>query len=99
MELSDSAEHEIDSIVEYIAKDLANPAAAGGFIDAVLEKIAEIKRHPYMYELSRNEMLAKRGYRRMVIDNYIALYLVDEHRHVVDIARVFYGKREYERYI
>ena len=52
-----------------------------------------------MFELSRNERLAKMGYRRFVVGNYIALYLVDEGKHIVTISRIFYGKQDYEKHI
>ena len=30
---------------------------------------------------------------------YIALYMVDEGKHIVTISRIFYGKQDYEKHI
>ena len=48
-----------------------------------------------MYELSRDAALSQRGYRKVVISNYKALYLVDEERKLVIISRVFDGSMNY----
>ena len=96
---SDSSELDLDKILTYIAEKLSTPKAAADFADALDEKYEALERQPYMYELSRNKRLARLGYRRIVIDNYIALYLVNDERREVIIARIFYGKQNYERFI
>ena len=97
--ISASAERDIDEIIVYIAEKLANPKAASDFADALEEKYTELEAHPFIFELSRNERLAQAGYRRFVIGNYVALYLVNEELQEVIIARIFYGRRDYEKYI
>jgi len=94
-----SAEHDLDEIILYIAVNLGNPKAAAGFADALDEKYSELEEQPFMFELSRNAKLADRGYRRFVVNKYVVLYLVNEERREVSISRIFYGKRNYEKYI
>lgn len=97
--VSESAERDVDEILSYIADKLSNPKAAADFADALEEKYGELEEHPLMFELSRNERLAQRGYRRFVVGSYVALYLVNEGDQIVDVARIFYGRRDYEKYI
>jgi plasmid stabilization system protein ParE len=97
--VTESAERDLDEILGYIAQNLANPKAAADFADALERKYTELEHHPFLFELSRNERLAKKKYRRFVVGNYIALYLVDENNCKVTIARIFYGAREYEKYL
>jgi plasmid stabilization system protein ParE len=96
---TESADRDLDEILAYIAETPANPKAAADFADAPEERYAALEDHPLMFELSRNERLARMGYRRFVAGNYVALYLVSEERREVTIARIFYGRRDYEKYI
>ena len=99
VEVSESADRDLDAILTYIADELASPKAASDFADEVDAKYEMLETYPFMFELSRNERLAKIGYRRFVIGNYIALYLVDEGKRIVTISRIFYGKQDYEKHI
>jgi len=99
VKISESANVDLETIFNYIAEELSNPKAATDFADALSEKYMELEEHPFMFEVSRNERLAELGYRRFVIGSYIALYLVNEERQEVTIARIFYGKQNYGRYI
>ena len=99
VEISDSADFDLNEILTYIAVELSNPKAAADFADALDEKYANLETHPYMFELSRHERLAELGYRRFVIGSFVALYLVNEAQHEVTIMRIFYGKQNYEKYI
>ena len=99
VEVSESADRDLDAIITYITEELASPQAAADFADELDAKYENLENHPLMFELSRNERLARMGYRRFIVGNYVALYLVDEDECVVTISRLFYGKRDYEKYI
>jgi len=99
VEVSESADRDLDTILAYIAGELANPKAASDFANEIDAKYEMLENHPLMFELSRNERLAKMGYRRFVVGKYIALYQVNEGRRVVTISRIFYGKQDYEKHI
>jgi toxin ParE1/3/4 len=36
------------------------------------------------------------GMRKMSVDNYVVYYLIDDQKHAVQIARIFYGGRDVE---
>ena len=97
--VTDSAENDIASIINYIANELGNTSETLSLIASIDEKYEYLSENPYVYEESRHGTLRHRGYRRIVIDNYIPLYLVDDDNHIVTIARVFYGKQDYKNYI
>ena len=97
--LSDAADHDIDEILTYIAEKLANPQAAANLADELEKRYTDLENHPLMYGLSKNVRLAKMGYHRFVVGSYVALYQVDEEQCIVTISRIFYGKREYVRYL
>jgi len=99
VETSDSAHSDLDNILLYMIDELASPLVATNFSDALDQKYELLEEHPFMFEVSRNERLAKLGYRRLVIGNYVALYLVNDENKTVTIARIFHGKQNYEKYI
>ena len=97
--VTDSAENDIASIINYIVNELCNNSAALSLISSIEEKYEYLSKNPYAYEKSRNATLRYRGYRRIAIDNYILLHLVDADNHIITIARVFYGKQDYQNCI
>lgn len=99
VKISESAERDLDEILSYIAGKLANPKAAADFADALEEHYGQLETYPLAYELSRNERLARKGYRRFAVGSYVVLYLADETKHEINIARIFYGRRDYEKHI
>ena len=96
---TESAGEDIDAILGYIIKEFDNLSAASDFADEIDDKYEKLEANPYMYEESRDARLRKQGYRRIPIKNYVMLYLVDEARKEVNIARVFYGKQDYANLI
>ena len=51
------------------------------------------KRHPVLDW----EPWSSEGVRRMVVDNYVLLYVVDDRKGVVAIVRVLYGARDLDQ--
>jgi addiction module RelE/StbE family toxin len=97
--ISPSAKSDIDEILTYIMGELDNVSAATRLADEVDEKIELLTRQPKMFSSSLDSRLAEKGYRRVVIQNYVMLYRIDEDAKQVLVARLFYGKREYEKYL
>lgn len=96
---TEAAEQDLVEIIEYIIEVFGNTTAATKLHDALVARINELSIHPFIYELSRNERLARQGYRRLAYKSYVALYLIDKEQNQVNIARVFHAKRAYERII
>ena len=94
-----SAEIDLDEIYNYISNSLFAPMAAQKLMDNIEDAIEKLCYFPYKHELSRNNLLSQKGYRKLVIDKYIVLYLVNERSKTIIVARVFYGGMDYEKYI
>lgn len=99
LKVTPSAEFDLNEIYNYISNDLLAPEAAQRLMGRIEDSITKLCNFPFQCELSRNELLGQKGYRKLVIDSYIALYLVDEESKTVIITRVFYGSMDYEKYI
>lgn len=91
---TDTAKEELEEIYEYISEHLLEVGAANKLMDKIEQSILRLEQNPY----SCVEVHIKRHnnvYRKLVIDNYIALYEVEETYKQVVIYRVVYGKRDY----
>ncbi len=65
---------DIDDIVHYIAIELVNPAAAAGFLKDVEKSYHTVINNPRMYSLCQDARLGRKGYRKIVIKNYLILF-------------------------
>ena len=99
IDITPSADRDLDEIVSYIAGSLGNPSAAILFLDEIDACYRSLQTMPYLYEECHDIRLRELKYRRAVIRNYIMIYRVDEGARVVHILRFFYGARDYEKLI
>lgn len=84
-------------IVRYISKELHNPAAANRLATSFLEAADRAASFPYAAPSYTPIRSLKHEYRKLVIQNYLMFYWVDEQKQTVTIAYVTYAKRDYER--
>lgn len=97
--VTQSANQDLDEILTYLVRDLAAPKAALDFVTELEARYTALADNPLIYELSRNERLLRKGYRRFIIGNYVVPYTVSEDRREVIIARIIYGKRDFEKWL
>ncbi|HRS21484.1 MAG TPA: type II toxin-antitoxin system RelE/ParE family toxin, partial [Clostridia bacterium] len=67
-----------EQIYSYISKKLLAETAADNLLEKIESSIMRLKKFPYSGSLVSDEPLRKRGYRKLIIDNYIVIYLVNE---------------------
>jgi len=99
LKVTPAAAGDLDAIDIYITNTLFAPAATQDLMADFEKSFRSLCDAPYRCELSRNATLREKGYRRLVVNNYVSLYLVDETKKLITIARVFYGAMDYERYV
>ena len=93
--ISKEAHDDTSGIVGYIVHKLKNPQAAADFLDDVEESYRRLIANPFLYALCNDPRLERRGYRKVVINNYLILYRIDEEHKTVYIVRIVYGGRNY----
>lgn len=95
--LTDVAKEELDDIYEYISNELKAIKVANQLMDKIERSILILERNPYLYPKVKirphNEI-----YRKLVIENYVVLYDVDEKMKQVIIYRVLYARRNYLKF-
>jgi len=90
-----SADSDMDDIFAYISKKLKEPVTAAKLIDRIYAALKSLETMPKRHALSRDNFLAKQGFRPIQIGNYLAFYVVDDKTHAVIVHRVLYGRRNY----
>lgn len=87
-----AAEADIEAIANYIAADKVS--AALQFAADIEQKILELERFPHVGVVPKNQSLARKGYRILIVGEYLVFYcLVD--KDIVEVRRVISGKRDY----
>jgi plasmid stabilization system protein ParE len=83
------AYRDIEEIYSYLANEKLKPGIARGQTDHIWDAISSLE----LYPDSHQERLTGRGYRQMIIDNYIAIFKIDEEQRKVFVVTVQYGAR------
>lgn len=77
------------SIFDWIAND--SPANADAFIKKLDRRILNLKNHPLLGRIPRDEKIKDFGYRVIIIESYLVFYIVRDK--TVEIHRVIHGPR------
>ena len=94
-----SALNELNEIVDYISNNLDNPFAAADFLDKVEECYDRLKDNPKIYQCCDHQNFKEKGYRKVIIKNYILIYRIDEKTNNVYILHFVYGRQDYNSII
>lgn len=84
---------ELDSIYEYIAKEKLAPENAKGQVDRIKQSILSLDTFPQFHQERNEGRYAGKGYRQLLIDNYIAIFRIDELRKTVYVVTIQYQGR------
>ena len=92
--VTDIAKKELEEIYKYISEELIEINIANKLMDKIEKTILRLEKNPYscpeIHIKPHNEI-----YRKLVVENYIVLYEVDDKQKKVIIYRVVYGKTDY----
>ena len=91
-----AALHDLTDIAYYIGVELHNPDAADRLAEKIVTAVDSLADMPYRFAAYHPAKPLRRDYRRVVVDNYVVFYWVDEEKQKVTIARVIYGGRRIE---
>lgn len=96
--LTDIAREELEEIYKYISENLIEVSTAKRLMEKIEQTFLRLEQNPYscmeVHIKPHNEV-----YRKLVIDNYIALYNVEETYKQVVVYRVIYGGMDYLKVI
>ena len=90
IKLLPSARRDLFEIAAYISTDSKRTAIK--YINKVQSKLKSLSSHPDIGRIPKDEYLKKKGYRILVIDNYLVFYVIKKSS--VNIRRILHGSRD-----
>jgi toxin ParE1/3/4 len=96
IKMTPKAADDLDNIYRYISEELFAASAATNILERIEKEIIRLKEFPFSCNHVADEFLRNKGYRKLIVDNYIVFYLIEEEKDQVIIMRVLYGKQNYE---
>ncbi|MCX4341069.1 MAG: type II toxin-antitoxin system RelE/ParE family toxin [Lachnospiraceae bacterium] len=93
VKISPRAIREIESIYEYIAKDKLSPENAKGQGERIKRAILHLDTLPQSHQERNEGRYAGKGYRQLLIDNYLAIFRIDEAAKTVYVVTIQYQGR------
>jgi len=86
-----TAKRDLLEIIDYL--NTLSPEAALRYYDLLTEEIASLSTMPERCPRPKDLALAAKGYRYLVVKNYLVFYVVSGD--TVQIRRILYGRRDY----
>lgn len=96
---SKQASEDLEGTFEYIFLTLKAPQAAKNLMSKIETEINRLKDFPKICKLCSDSALHSMNYRRLIVDNFVVVYFSDDIRKTVFIVRVFYGGRNWAKYL
>lgn len=93
VKINPKATRELDSIYEYITNEKLAPENAKGQVDRIKKAILDLGTFPQSNQARNEGKYAGMGYRQLLIDNYIAIFRIDEHNKIVYVITIQYQGR------
>ena len=86
---------DLDSIYTYIAQSLMEPDTALKLLSRLEDAIFSPEQLPQRGAVRKTGAYANRGYRQLLIENYLAVYRIDEAKRQVILLTVQYSHRKF----
>ncbi len=76
IKITPKATDDLDEIYSYIAEELFNEDAAAFLMDKIENKIMRLRNFPFSCSLVEDDTLKDKCYRKLVVENYIAFFIL-----------------------
>ena len=93
--ISPSANADLFNALSYITYELANPQTAAKLADGIERCYADLEEFPAAHELCRDPVLARMGYRRYPVGNYLVIFRIVEEAREVRVLHIFHALQNY----
>ena len=93
--LMPSAVQDLQEIGDYIATQLNAPGSAAALLNDMQEAIEKACAFPMSLPAIQDELLQAKGYRKIIVKNYIVFVFPDPEAEILNVMRVMYHARNY----
>ena len=87
-----TAQEDMRDIADYL-NTLSHDAAIR-YYDLIIEKVGTLTTMPERCPLAKDTQLRMRGYRTLLVENYIVFYVINGK--TVEIRRILFARRQYD---
>lgn len=87
------ARQDIEDIYSYISHEKLSPENAKGQTDRIKTAILSLDQFPQSHQERQEGKYANKGYRQLLIDNYVAIFRINEEKKIVYVVTVQYQGR------
>ena len=87
-----TAKQDLEDVIGYL--NTLSPDTAQKYYDLIVSEIASLSKMPERWPRPKDLALAAKGYRCLVVKNYLVFYVVVGD--VVQIRRILYARRDYQ---
>lgn len=91
IKMTSRALRDLDGIYDYIAQTLSEPETAHNLVDRIENAILSLEMMPYRCPERKRGIYAFRGYRQLFIDNFTAVFRIDEENKMVILVTIRYS--------
>ena len=95
VKLTSRALRDLDGIYAYIAQTLRESETALKLVDRIEEAVFSLEHMPYRCPERKRGAYAHRGYRQLLLENYTAIYRVEESKKQVVVVTVRYSPSQF----
>lgn len=93
IKLNVRAYRDLDEIFDYISNNLQSPENAKGQTDRLWSALKKLDTFPQSHQERTVGKYAEKGYRQLLVDNYIAIFKIDEPKKIVKVITIQYQGR------
>lgn len=91
------ARQDLIEIVTYISQDLQNPTAANRLAEEIVQAAEKLQLFPYACPVYLPIRPLQWEYRKLLVQNFLLFYRVDEEKKLITVARVLYARSDYKK--
>ena len=93
--LTNSAKIDLRRNINYIKNILCEPQIAERTMSAIESAIKRLEEMPCQYPLVADELLAELGFHRMIVNNCVIFFTIDEEVKIVYIERIRHMRQDW----
>lgn len=97
--ITEKAKNDMYGIIRYISEDLLDAVAAGRLLQKFEDAMLGLSTMPERHEEVRDEWAKSRQIRKLLVDNYIIFYTIDESKSKVYVIRILCMRRDWANII
>lgn len=93
IKITRQAQEQMTEIVDYISLELFAPGTAGNLLDKMENSIMALAEFPERNQLIEEEPWRTEGIRKIIVNNFLVYYWINNAERKVHVTAVIYAKR------